>query len=135
MVKMKLHPTLGIMVRSDGMVLLPSKPGHPEHWTKGCKDGRGYYHVGINRKTYSIHRLVAETFIENSENLHDIDQIDRDKSNNSIENLRWVTRQQNLYNRNKTNKIGERACDMTKQEYKNMYLHDQIGRASCRERV
>ena len=122
MVKMKLHPTLGIMVRSDGMVLLPSKPGHPEHWTKGCKDGRGYYHVGINRKTYSIHRLVAETFIENSENLHDIDHIDRDKSNNSVENLRWVTRQQNLYNRIKTNKIGERACDMTKQEYKNMYL-------------
>lgn len=122
MVKMKKHPTLGIMVRSDGMVLLPSKPGHPEHWTKGCKDGRGYYHVGINRKTYSIHRIVAETFIENSENLHDIDHIDRDKSNNSVENLRWVTRQQNLYNRNKTNKIGERACDMTKQEYKNMYL-------------
>ena len=122
MVKMKKHPVLGIMVRSDGLVLVPSKPGHPEHWTKGAKDGRGYYHIGFNKKTYAVHRLVAETFIENSKNLHDIDHIDRDKSNNTIENLRWVTRQQNLYNRNKTNKIGERACDMTKQEYKNMYL-------------
>ena len=122
MVKMKLHPILGIMVRSDGMVLLPSKPGHPEHWTKGCKDGRGYYHVGLNYKCYSMHRLVAETFLDNPNNLKFVDHIDRDKSNNDLSNLRWVTAQENLYNRRNANKIGKRACDMPKQEYKNMYL-------------
>ena len=122
MVKVKMHPTLGIMVRSDGMVFLPSKPGHPEHWTKGCKDGRGYYHVGLNYKNYSVHRLVAETFLDNPINLKFVDHIDRDKSNNDLSNLRWVTAQENLYNRRNANKIGQRACDMSRQEYKNMYL-------------
>ena len=122
MVKMKPHPILGIMVRSDGMVLLPSKPGHPEHWTKGCKDGRGYYRVGLNYKNYSVHRLVAETFLDNPNNLKFVDHIDRDKSNNDSSNLRWVTAQENLYNRRNANKIGKRACDMSKQEYRNMCL-------------
>ena len=122
MVKMKKHPVLEIMIRSDGMVLIPSKSGHPEHWTKGCKDGRGYYRIGLNSKTYTIHRLVAETFIENIGNLKDVDHIDRDKSNNNVENLHWVDKRQNLYNRSNTNEIGRRAIDMSKQEYKNMYL-------------
>lgn len=122
MVRMKKHPVLGIMVRSDGMVLIPSKPGHPEHWTKGCRDGRGYYRIGLNCKTYAIHRLIAETFIENKDNSSDIDHIDRDKSNNNVENLHWVARRQNLYNRTNTNEIGKRAIDMPRNEYKNMYL-------------
>lgn len=121
---MKKHPLLGIMVRSDGLVLLPTKPGHPEHWTKGCKDGRGYYNVGINYKNCSVHRLVAETFLDNPNKLKYVDHIDRDKSNNDVSNLRWVTAQENLYNRQNTNTVGKRACDMTRQEYSNMYLRE-----------
>ena len=45
MVKMKKHPTLGIMVRSYGMVLIPAKTRTKEHWTKGCKDSYGYFVV------------------------------------------------------------------------------------------
>ena len=121
---MKKHPTLGIMVRSDGLILLPSKPGHPEHWTRGCKDGRGYLKVGINYKDISVHRLVAETFLENPDMKKCVDHIDRDKTNNDVSNLRWVTSQENLYNRKNTNIEGKRKCDMSKQEYKNMYLRE-----------
>ncbi len=122
MVKMKPHPTLGIMVRSDGMVLLPSKPGHPEHWTKGCKDGRGYYKVGFNYKDYAVHRLVAETFIPNPEGLPQVDHIRSDeKWNNDESNLRWVTARQNLYNRSNSNPVGLRKCDMTDEEYNRLY--------------
>ena len=125
MVKMKKHPVLGIMVRSDGLVLIPSKPGHSEHWSKGAKDGRGYYHIGFNKKTYAVHRLVAETFIPNPDNKPQVDHVNRDeKFNNDISNLRWVTSTENLYNRKNTNSIGKRACDMSKREYKNMYLRE-----------
>ena len=124
MVSMKKHPTLGIMVRSDGLILLPTKPGHPEHWSKGVADGRGYYRIGYNSKTYSVHRLVAETFLENPDMKKYIDHIDRDKTNNDVSNLRWVTSQENLYNRKNTNIEGKRSCDMSKQEYKNMYLRE-----------
>ena len=45
---------------------------------------------------YYVHRLVAEVFIENPENLSDVDHIDRNKENNHVDNLRWVTRQENM---------------------------------------
>lgn len=59
----------------------------------------GYYRVGIRKnkiiKTFAVHRLVAEAFIPNPDNLPQIDHIDRDKYNNSVTNLRWCTGLQN----------------------------------------
>lgn len=54
---------------------------------------------GILYHKKSIHRIVAETFIPNPENLPEVDHIDRDKSNNNVSNLRWVSMSQNRINR------------------------------------
>lgn len=59
----------------------------------------GYLHVllqsnGKIRPT-TVHRLVAETFIPNPENLEQVDHIDNDKTNNTVKNLRWVSRKFN----------------------------------------
>ena len=119
MVKMKLHPTLGIMVRSDGMVLLPTKSSKTlKHWTYGAnKDG--YRLIMYKGKQYKVHRLVAETFIPNPDNKPQIDHINRDKSDNDISNLRWVTVQENCLNRRTTAPVGERSIDFaTPEEYK-----------------
>lgn len=53
------------------------------------------------------HRLVAEAFLENPNNLPQVDHINRDKTNNSVENLRWVSSSDNMKNRPKrqVNKI------------------------------
>lgn len=42
-------------------------------------------------KKYTIHRLLAEHFIDNPENKPTIDHKDGNRLNNSIENLRWAT--------------------------------------------
>lgn len=58
----------------------------------------GYYIVHINGKTYYVHRLLAITYIENPENKKEIDHIDGNPSNNSLDNLRWATHKENLNN-------------------------------------
>jgi hypothetical protein len=46
-----------------------------------------------------IHQLIAETFLGPRPKGYVVDHIDRDKLNNKVENLRWVTYSEN--NRNK----------------------------------
>lgn len=66
-------------------------------------DGNGYYWVGIvgslGRKKLKTSRLVALAFIPNPENLPTVDHIDRDKSNNKVENLRWASYKEQHDNR------------------------------------
>ena len=47
-------------------------------------------------KTPYVHRIVAKAFIPNPDNLTEVNHKDEDKSNNSVDNLEWCTRQYNL---------------------------------------
>ena len=69
---------------------------------KNTKDSKGYLIVGLTkngkRKLFKIHRLVAEAFIPNPENKPCIDHINTIKNDNRVENLRWVTNEENNNN-------------------------------------
>ena len=59
----------------------------------------GYYRVHLCNKFLRKHRLIAKQFIPNPDNLPYVDHINRDKTDNHIENLRWCTSSENQFNK------------------------------------
>lgn len=87
-------------VRDNGSIFRHSKPGiQPSkldnRWTFGTKDVHGYMIYGGAR----VHQIVATAFHGVPEDLNMIvDHIDTNRCNNRPENLRWLTRLENVLN-------------------------------------
>jgi hypothetical protein len=66
-------------------------------------DTYGYDTVALTKngksKTYKLHRLVASTFLDNPENHPQVDHINRNRKDNNITNLRYLSASENNRNR------------------------------------
>jgi hypothetical protein len=64
----------------------------------------GYLVCSIDGRLLRHHRIIAEQFIPNPENLREVDHINHIKDDNHLQNLRWVSRTNNC--RNKSSSSG-----------------------------
>jgi hypothetical protein len=65
--------------------------------------GKGYKYVALGKgrnpkkKNYYIHILVAKLFVNNPDNLPEVNHKDSNRANNHYKNLEWVTRLENIH--------------------------------------
>lgn len=74
-------------------------------------DEDGYAHVALSirgrAKRYAVHRLIAQTFIPNPNNLPQVNHKDENPSNNNVDNLEWCTLQYNIRYGTRTVRMAE----------------------------
>jgi len=73
----------------------------------------GYVRISLRTKdgdqSKFVHRLVAEAFIPNPDNKEIVDHIDGNRSNNHVNNLRWVTAEENTNNQHRLEELSRVA--------------------------
>ena len=83
-----------------------------QHLKKVVNNKKGYLAVGLSKKGIfkikTVHRLVAETFISNPNNLPQVNHIDENKLNNSVTNLEWCTNKYNINYGTRKERISEK---------------------------
>ena len=81
-------------IMRDGKVLSSRCDGYELHEIAQY-NGKGYRRVRLRGKTFKVHRLVAEAFLPNPNNLPYVLHKDGDRTNNHYTNLEWSARQSN----------------------------------------
>lgn len=90
------------IVSSDGKVY-STNTGGPSYYHKEISqrlNDDGYLQITVgktgNRSQYRVHRMVAEAFIPNPNNLPEVNHKDYNRTNNNVDNLEWCTHIDNI---------------------------------------
>lgn len=69
----------------------------------------GYKIVSLKNKHYRVHRLVAENFLDNKDDLPYVNHKDESKLNNNADNLEWCNASYNINYGDRNNKVAKKV--------------------------
>lgn len=84
----KYHPSLNIQLSNLGRIKYPQG-------RIGKLSGKRYLKVYVESKYYNVHRLIAQTFLDNPNTYKQVNHKDHNKQNNVVDNLEWCSAKQN----------------------------------------
>jgi len=91
----------------------------------------GYFVVGLSiksrTKTFTVHRLVAQSFCKKSKDYNVVNHIDGNKENNSSDNLEWCTPRMNSRHAKSLNLLGRRPKEISKKDIDNILEYYEKG--------
>ena len=125
----KKHPVLDLEVSNLGRIRKVNSK-----WvriTSGSENSIGYLTYKLNGKSYFVHRLVAETFIENPQKKPQVNHIDCNKKNNSVFNLEWCTERENLLSPETYKKVSKKV-DLYDLDFNYIKTYESLS-IMCRE--
>ena len=113
------------LIDKNGNIYSIKKKKYLKHYEQGYITV-SLYSKGKMHKLY-LHRILGQTFLDNVDNKPCIDHIDRNKLNNKLDNLRWVSYLENRQNsgKNNNNKLGHKHISI---EFYNLKSGGQGGR-------
>tara|TARA_R110000803_G_C11791357_1_gene298088 strand:- start:63 stop:536 length:474 start_codon:yes stop_codon:yes gene_type:complete len=123
------------LIYNDGRVWSKSS----QMFRKCYKNPKGYIQVSLNKNgkvhTARINRLLAIAFIPNPENKSDVDHINDIRDDNRLENLQWLTHQENINKRSYINKLDEKFISISTIKKNNkIYYSYRIKKNNCFEK-
>ena len=129
---MEVHGYPNYFIYPDGRLYSQKRNGFNGGFLKG-EIVKGYHRVNLVRNKISthfqLHRLVADHYIPNTENKACVDHKDRDRLNNDVSNLRWVSHCENQHNKGKNSRNKSGYKNIMYQKCRDYWKYHKIFRS------